>query len=200
MHQELTSQMTHILRSLILNPDALHYRRIKIALWLYLNLVFRVNPETGKHLFDPQEAANETGIREETLRSWLGHLRRGGYVACQKQGREIVVKISGVKTPRELTGERKDLDRIRSTTSKEIPNHVGRQNALAHEIAETFCDTKNLAAYQVLCENYPLEIIHRAFGVVKNVPQKKIKKSRGALFTYLVKQYAQEKTNSNSRH
>jgi len=105
------------------------------------------------------------------------------------------VKISGVKGLKKPTAERTNENSIQPTASKEIPNHVGQQNTLAREIAETFGDEKNLSYYKVICENYSLDIIHRAFGVVKNVPQKKIKRSKGALFTYLVKQYAQEKTN-----
>jgi len=69
MHQTLPSQIILKLRNLILDPNVFHYRRIKITLWLYLYLILKFNPETGKHLFNLQEGERETGIREETLRS-----------------------------------------------------------------------------------------------------------------------------------
>ena len=70
------------------------------------------------------------------------------------------------------------------------------EEALAQEIAKDFNDEDNIKVYLYLCHRYPKGVIWRAFGVARETPLAQIKKSRGALFTYLVKKYANEKTNS----
>jgi hypothetical protein len=64
---------------------------------------------------------------------------------------------------------------------------------LAEVIAEEFADTENLAIYVRLCRSYPPEVIKRAHHAALSVPSEKVKRSRLALFTFLVKKYAIEK-------
>lgn len=63
---------------------------------------------------------------------------------------------------------------------------------LAYRIALTFNDTANNQAYLTYCKRYSLEIIQQAFIQARELPEEKVKKSRSALFFYLVKKYAQE--------
>jgi len=63
---------------------------------------------------------------------------------------------------------------------------------LAYSIAETFNDKDQLKLYLTYCKKYPCHIIQRAFGEARNVPDARIRKSRAALFFYLVKQYAHQ--------
>ena len=65
--------------------------------------------------------------------------------------------------------------------------------ALALEVAKGLDDIENAEYYLSFCPRYPKEIIQRAFEKAKDIPEEKIKKSRGALFTFLVKEYAQDK-------
>jgi len=192
MHKPIPPHITSTLRNLVLDGNGAHFQQIKIALWLYLYLVLSLNPETGKVLFDPRQGEKDTGIREETLRSWLGHLRRGGYLSVKKQDKGFLVKVSGTVSKRPKKPSIPE-DPLNSDNPKIIPNEVGKANVLAHEIADEFKNGSNLEFYQVLCEDYPLDVINRAFAATKAVPERQIRKSRGALFTYLVKKYAQEK-------
>ena len=73
----------------------------------------------------------------------------------------------------------------------------GPEEALALEVAKTLGDEKNLGLYLSYCRKYPRDIILRAFGEAKETPEGRIKRSRGALFTYLVKRYAQREKNSS---
>jgi len=68
---------------------------------------------------------------------------------------------------------------------------TNQQESLGLEIAQNLCDINNLPLYLAYCQKYPTEIIFKAYGQAKEMPADKIKKSRGALFTYLVKFYAQ---------
>ena len=61
----------------------------------------------------------------------------------------------------------------------------------AQKLAEELADSDNVAAYEAIYRNYTEDMIQKALTTVKGVPDDKIKKSRGALFTYLIKQYAQ---------
>lgn len=61
---------------------------------------------------------------------------------------------------------------------------------LALEIATTFGDEQSIPKYQRLCAMHDLDIVKRVFFEVQRIPQEKIKKSKAALFTYLVKKYA----------
>ena len=62
-------------------------------------------------------------------------------------------------------------------------------------IARALNDEANLGLYLNYCKKYPERIVVKAFITVRRTPDEKIKKSRGALFTYLVKQFVeQEKT------
>lgn len=63
---------------------------------------------------------------------------------------------------------------------------------LAYRIALTFNDTTNNQAYIAYCKKYPIEVIQQAFIQARELPEEKVKKSRSALFFYLVKKYAPE--------
>jgi hypothetical protein len=66
-----------------------------------------------------------------------------------------------------------------------------REDLLALKICKAFQDKENLPLYLAYVKKYPSEVIRRAFEGVNKIPANKIKKTRGALFTYLVKYYAQ---------
>ena len=64
------------------------------------------------------------------------------------------------------------------------------EERLALEIARAFNDEASLPKYLRLCADHDLEIVRRVFNEVQRIPQEKIKKSKGALLTYLVNKYA----------
>ena len=66
------------------------------------------------------------------------------------------------------------------------------QAPVAHHIARAFDDLDRLHNYVVCCQKYPLAVVWKAFKDAQNVPEAKIKKSRAAIFFYLVKQYAHQ--------
>jgi len=68
-----------------------------------------------------------------------------------------------------------------------------RKEVLALEIAESLNDRKNLGLYLSYIKRYPETVVWKAYGEVKEKPFGEIKKSKGALFTYLVQKYAKEK-------
>lgn len=65
---------------------------------------------------------------------------------------------------------------------------------LAVDIATLLHDQKNLALYRSYCKKYPSSLLRKVMDEVKQLPPEKIKKSRGALFNYLVQTYAKKNT------
>jgi len=65
------------------------------------------------------------------------------------------------------------------------------QQQLAIEIAETLKDHDSLTLYQQFTERYSEEFLRRILDRVLSIPKDRIRKSRGALFTFLVNQHEQ---------
>jgi len=173
-----------VLRSRLIGNDDRNYQKMRQTIWLYLYLVLQLNPRTGRLVTKVSTISQDMGIKEETIRSWLGHLRRKGYVWVKRQGDYLMISVTGLK-PIPESPQAKVLK------PGEVVN--GEQQRLAQRIAKEFEDEGNLGYYEDLCERYPEHLINRAFSEVQRVPQSKIKKSRGALFTYLLKKYADKK-------
>ena len=67
------------------------------------------------------------------------------------------------------------------------------RDELAHQIAKTFGDEVHLPMYHFFTRKYGEELVTKAFEEAKSVPSEKIKKSRPALFIFLLRKYAKQK-------
>jgi len=65
---------------------------------------------------------------------------------------------------------------------------------LAFEIAQGLQDEHNLGLYLAYAQRYPEHLLREIFDQVKQVPPQQIKKSRGALFTYLVQRSTEKQS------
>ncbi|MFH2068279.1 MAG: hypothetical protein ABII89_02290 [Candidatus Omnitrophota bacterium] len=61
------------------------------------------------------------------------------------------------------------------------------EELLALDLAQSLNDLKSLNFYLSVSGKYPEELLRRICNQVKEIPTEKIKKSKGALFTYLLK-------------
>jgi hypothetical protein len=64
-----------------------------------------------------------------------------------------------------------------------------REGLLAKDIAEGLNDTKNIRYYFSVALDHSERYLCDIYRKVRETPEHKIKKSRGALFTYLVRKY-----------
>lgn len=71
------------------------------------------------------------------------------------------------------------------------------EERLAFQVAEGLGDVKNLRLYKSYCRRYPTEIILTAYVRAREVSPDKIKKSRGALFNFLVQKYGGKNKNNS---
>jgi len=68
-----------------------------------------------------------------------------------------------------------------------------KEELLALDLAEELNDHKNLSLYLRYARCYPEPFLRKVLGEVKEIPAERIKKSKAALFAYLVKKYAENK-------
>jgi hypothetical protein len=67
-----------------------------------------------------------------------------------------------------------------------------REELLALDLAEGLNDRKSLPLYLTYARRYPEGFLRRTLGAVKEIPDDKIKKSRGALFNYIIRKHGKE--------
>jgi len=67
-----------------------------------------------------------------------------------------------------------------------------KEELLAFDLAQGLNDLKSLNFYLSVSKKYPEELLRKIYNQVKEVPTEKIKKSKGSLFTYLIKNTVRE--------
>lgn len=73
-----------------------------------------------------------------------------------------------------------------------------QSNPLAYEIADALNDHESLSLYVSFTNRFQEDYLRKQLAKVMSVPENKIRRSRGALFTYLVLHHA--KASHNPRH
>ena len=66
------------------------------------------------------------------------------------------------------------------------------QEELAQEIARGLGEEQLLPIYRALVRRYPEEVVRRAYQETIAFPAENIRKTRGAIFNYLLKKYVRE--------
>lgn len=72
-----------------------------------------------------------------------------------------------------------------------------RKELLASDLAKGLNDSKSLPFYLSVVRQYPEPLLMKLLGDVREIPSEKIKKSRAALFNYLLQQHAKENSKNN---
>ncbi len=119
--------------------------------------------------------------------SCQAEVRRKGRISA-----ELSQKSAAAKNANDITLNKYIFKNVNVGVDKEA---VDEENASALEICQAFRDEDNLPLYQSYVGRYPKDLIQKAYQEAIKLPANKIKKTRGAFFTYLVKHYAQEKNN-----
>lgn len=76
-------------------------------------------------------------------------------------------------------------------------NYNPQEIKLANELADTLQDWDALPYYLQCARKYQESFLRKILAKVMSIPESKIKKTRGALFTYLVNQ---QHNNGSSRY
>ena len=206
--QTCQPQWGPILRGLVADKSAKHYAKMKNSLWLYIFFIATVNHKTGKTTSTLEAIAAEISVDLSTVRSWLGQLRKHHYVKTKKANDQTIFQVCGWSKVRSLferipmpesglTGYKSIPEAKKAAKKQEFEDPIAKKARL---LAVELEDENSLAYLKKVCEKYPEHFIQKALNQVKAIPDEKIKRSRGALFTYLIKKYADKKTESSARH
>ena len=65
---------------LVIDLDGKHSKQMKTSVWLFLYFLVMANSQTGTLVKTYAEISKEMGRKEKTIRKWMNHLMREGYV------------------------------------------------------------------------------------------------------------------------
>lgn len=175
--------MIRLDRGLLEHPQALHIRRMRSAVWLYLGLLVRLPAGQNALELDPTEIASAMALPNGTVRSWLGHLRKHRYLDLQRSGETIRVKVRHLP---------------QASVQADAPPTLKRLFTVG-KIERALGETGNRGALGSALELHDDAIIKRALAGSLAVPTAEIRRSRTALFLYLLKHHAQSQRQHDPR-
>ena len=162
-------------RRILEHPRAYHLRRMRGALWLYLDLLARLPGGAGTIEVEPAAVGVAMGLPEGTIRSWLGYLRKAGYLEAQRLNGKTRVTIERTAPPPEPPEPAKPTRFFTAAKIMRALNERSESGAI-EDALERHSDT----------------VTRRALAGALATPAEKIRRSRTALFLYLLNRYAQD--------
>jgi hypothetical protein len=162
-------------RRILEHPRAYHLRRMRAGLWLYLDLLARLPAGAETFEVEPAAIGRDMGLPEGTVRSWLGHLRKAGYLDAVRLNGKVRVTMKRAEPPEPAPPVMATPTRF--FTVAKIQRALGEAS-----------DENTL---QTVLNLHSDEIIKRALAGTMAVPETQIRRSRTALFIYLLKRHAQ---------
>jgi hypothetical protein len=163
-------------RRILEHPRAYHLRRMRAGLWLYLDLLARLPAGAESLEVEPAAIGRDMGLPEGTVRSWLGHLRKAGYLDVVRLNGKVRVTLKHVPEPVVPDPELEAPTRF--FTVRRLQDALGEQG--------------NDEAFAAALRDHADEAIKRALAGTLAVPETRIRRSRTALFLYLLKQHTHE--------
>jgi predicted ArsR family transcriptional regulator len=162
-------------RRLLRHPRAYHLRRMRMGLWLYLDLLARLPAGANTLEVEPAAVAAEMGVEEGFVRSWLGHLSKAGYVDAERLNGSLRVRLRRDHVPEPFEPAHERLFTVAKL-----------QRALG--------DTGNAELYDRVLRERSDAAIRKALADALAVPEDQIRRSRTALFVYLLNRHAHAHT------
>ena len=165
-------------RRLLEHPRAYHLRRMRAGIWLYLDLLARLPAGAETFEVEPAAIGRDMGLPEGTVRSWLGHLRKAGYLDAERLNGKVRVTMRRIDTSEPQPEPMATLAPSRFFTVAKLQRALGEPG--------------NDEALQAALGLYSDSIVRRALAGTLAVPETQIRRSRTALFIYLLKRHAKE--------
>jgi conjugative relaxase-like TrwC/TraI family protein len=144
-------------------------------------------------------AAKSDKTKEELMSSWESQLRIIGYRIDRENKSFVKIERAGEKDIREVIS---DKSAERSDSLQKAPTRIEKNyqkpsyevDALTEDIMEVCGDGRNMKFYRRVASALPSRDIYRAIAEVREARDRgAIKRSTGALFSNLVKKYAEER-------
>lgn len=87
------SWWTPLWRGLVADPDSKHRKTMGPAIWLFLYLLVYANRKTGIVRRTQEAIRLDTGYSIRAIQSYLGRLKKQGYISTSKTGRYLAITI-----------------------------------------------------------------------------------------------------------
>lgn len=168
-------------KRLLEHPRGFHIHRMRTSIWLYLALLARLPTGSDRLSVSPADLARAMGLPEGTVVSWLGHLRRCRYLEARRRHDTIQIRIKRHPVSRETQGAK--------------PARFFTVAKVEHALQET--GHRDLLE-PALAAN-PDPAVKRALAGALAVPAAEIRRSRTALFLYLLRRHTHENPSDDSR-
>jgi len=162
-------------RRILEHPRAHHLRRMRAGIWLYLDLLARLPAGAETIEVEPAAVGRDIGLSEGTVRSWLGHLRKAGYLYAERLNGSVRVTLKRVEIP---------------TPDVEPSMTEPGRFFTATKLEDVLGDTGHRDALEAALNLHADPEIRRALAGALAVPAPQIRRSRTALFLYLLNRYA----------
>jgi DNA-binding transcriptional ArsR family regulator len=140
---------------------------MRAAIWLYLVLLSRLPASEDTAEIDLAALAQSMGLPDTTVGSWLGHLKKARYVSVERRGTSVRVRVKHLQL--EPAAERKARHKFTVAMVEQALGETGSRERLTEELAR-----------------HPPDVIAYALSRATDVPRSKIRRSRTALFIYLL--------------
>lgn len=163
-------------RRILEHPRGYHLRRMRAGIWLYLDLLARLPASAATIEIEPAAIGRDMGLHEGMIRSWLGHLRKAGYVEAQRLNGKVRVTVKRGEVPEPAVLEASSPQRF--FTAEKLQRALGEAS-----------DEDTL---QMVLNGHSDDRIRQALAGTLAVPETQIRRSRTALFIYLLKRHAKE--------
>jgi hypothetical protein len=160
-------------RRLLEHPRAYHLRRMRAGIWLYLDLLSRQPARAETFDVEPATVAAAMGLPEGTIRSWLGHLRKAGYLDAVRLNGKVQVTIKRPTAPE-------------PPAAKAVPTRFFTVAKLQRALGES----GNEESLEAVLNLHSDQVVKRALAGTLAVPETQIRRSRTALFVYLLRRHA----------
>lgn len=83
---------TPIWTGLVIDQEATHLKKMRMAIWLFLYFLLTADRHTGILFRKVKTISRDTGINPRTLRYWLGLLRQQGYITTRRTGHSLMIQ------------------------------------------------------------------------------------------------------------
>jgi hypothetical protein len=170
------------------------------ALWLYFMLASRANYR-GVVCRQSDRLAEDLGLEEKQLAEWLDRLGNAGLIEVHAPKPYLVIKLLAWSDSEE-TERRKAPDlkpsggtqmevpvsssnAAAAASSKQEDGGQGEGEALLHEVLAAL-DEADADEFRHLLRGRSPEVVRRALHRVQTTPPQQIRKSKAALFRYLL--------------
>jgi hypothetical protein len=147
---------------------------MRAGLWLYLDLLARLPAGAETFEVEPAAIGRDMGLPEGTVRSWLGHLRKSGYLDAVRLNGKVRVTMKRAEAPQ----------------APPEPTAAPTRFFTVAKLQRALGEPGNDEALEAALKLYPDTVVKRALAGTLAVPETQIRRSRTALFLYLLKQHA----------